>query len=51
MCNGILFSNKRTQYAICRAMNGPRDCHTDGSMSGREKQILYAAAAKSLLCV
>ena len=30
MFNGILFSNKRTQYAICRAMNGPRDCQTDG---------------------
>ena len=37
---GILLRHKEEwNYAICRDMDGPRDCHTDWSKS--EKQILY----------
>ena len=40
--NGILLSNKKEQNCvICRDMDGPRDCHTEWSKSGRENQILY----------
>ena len=30
--------------AICRDMDGPRDCHTEWSKSEREKQISYNIA-------
>ena len=40
--NEILFSHKKKwNCAIYRDVNGLRDCHTDWSMSEREKQILY----------
>ena len=40
--NEILLSHKKEwNYAICRDMNGLRDCHTEWSRSEREKQILY----------
>ena len=38
--NGLLLSHKTEQnYAICRDVNGPRDCHTEWSKSEREKQL------------
>ena len=40
--NGILPSHKKEwNCAICRDLDGPRDCHTEWSKSAREKQILY----------
>ena len=40
--NGILLSNKKEQNcAICRDVDGPRDCHTEWSKSEGEKQISY----------
>ena len=40
--NGILLSHKeKWNSAICRDVDGPRDCYTDWSKSEREKQILY----------
>ena len=40
--NGILLSHKKEQNsAICRDVDGPRDCHTESSKSEREKQISY----------
>ena len=42
---GILLSRKKKwKCAICRDMDGPRDCHTEWSKSEREKQILYIYA-------
>ena len=36
--NGILLSHKKEQNsAICRDLDGPRDCHTERSKSEREK--------------
>ena len=43
--NGILLSHKKEQNsAICRDLDGPRDCHTERSKSKREKQISYINA-------
>ena len=43
--NGILLSHKKERnWVICSDMDGPRDCHTEGSKSEREKQILYINA-------
>ena len=43
--NGILLSHKKEENcAICRDVDGPRDCHTEWSKSEREKQILYNIA-------
>ena len=42
---GILLSRKKKwKCAICRDMDGPRDCHTDWNKSEREKQITYSNA-------
>ena len=39
--NGILLSPKKEQNcAICRDVDGPRDCHTEWSKLAREQQIL-----------
>ena len=41
--NGILLSHKKKRNGgICTEVDGPRDCHTEWSKSGREKQIPYA---------
>ena len=41
MYNGMLLSHKKEKMcAICRDMNGPRDCHTEGSKSEREKYYI-----------
>ena len=38
--NDILLSHKKEwNNAICSDMDGPRDCHTEWSKSGRERQI------------
>ena len=43
--NGILLSHETEQnWVICRDMDGSRHCHTEGSKSEREKQILYINA-------
>ena len=43
--NGILLSHKKEwNWVICRAVDGPRDCHTQWSKSEREKQISYINA-------
>ena len=43
--NGILLNhNKEWSFAICRDMDGPRDCHVEWSKSEREKQILHISA-------
>ena len=40
--SGILLSHKKEQNnAICSNMGEPRDCHTEGSKSDRERQISY----------
>ena len=40
--NGILLSHKKEQNnAICSDMDAPRDCHTEGNKSDRERQISY----------
>ena len=40
--NGLLLSHKKEQnYAICRDVNGPRDCHTEWSKSERGKQLSH----------
>ena len=40
--NGILLGHKKEwNSAICRDMDGPRDCHTEWSKSEREKQMSY----------
>ena len=40
--NGILLSHKKEpNWVICRDVDGPRDCHTKGSKSERERQIPY----------
>ena len=42
---GILFSHKREwNWVIWEDLDGPRDCHTEGSKSEREKQTLYINA-------
>ena len=39
--NGILLSHKKEEIcAICRDMDGPRDFHTEGSKSEREKYYI-----------
>ena len=38
--NGILAKKKWMKYCIC-SMDKPRECHTKGSKSDRERQILY----------
>ena len=39
----LLLSNKKEcNNAICRDVDGPRDCHNEWSKSGREGQIPYA---------
>ena len=41
--NGILLSHKKEQNCItCSEVDGPRDYHTEGSKSERQKQIPYA---------
>ena len=43
--NGILLSYKKEQnWVICKDVDGPRDCRTEGSKSEREKQISYINA-------
>ena len=43
--NGILLSHKKEQnWIICRDVDGPRNCHSEGSKSEREKQILHMNA-------
>ena len=38
--NGILLSlKKELNCAICRDVDGPRDCHTEWSKLEREKQM------------
>ena len=32
---------KEWNNVICRNMDGPRNCHTKGNKSDRERQILY----------
>ena len=40
--NGLLLSHRKEGHKfICSNMNGPRDCHTKWSKSGRERQIEY----------
>ena len=40
--NGILLSHKKEQNsAICRDVDGPRDCHTEWNKSDRERLIPY----------
>ena len=40
--NGILFSRKKERNnAICSNTDGPRNYHTKGSKSDRERQISY----------
>ena len=40
MCSGVLLSHGREwNNAICSNMDGPRDCHTGGSRSDKERQI------------
>ena len=41
--NGILLSHKKKRNGgICSEVDGVRGCHTEWSMSEREKQIQYA---------
>ena len=43
--NGILLSHKKEwNSAICRDVDGPRDCHTEWSKSERENQVSYINA-------
>jgi len=43
--NGILLSHrKQWNCAICRDVDGPRDCHRELTKSEREKLILYINA-------
>jgi len=43
--NGILLSHKKEQnWIICRDVDGPRNCHSEGRKSEREKQILHMNA-------
>ena len=45
ICNGILLSHKKElNNAICSNISGPRDCHTEWSKSGRERQVSYDIA-------
>ena len=45
ICNGILLSHNMEQNcAICRDVDGPRDCHTEQSKLEREKQVSYNTA-------
>ena len=37
----LLRHKKKQNWAICRDVEGPRDCHTEWSKSEREKQISY----------
>ena len=40
--NGFLLSHeKERNCAICRDIDGPKDSHTEFSVSETEKQILY----------
>ena len=40
--NGILLSHvKKWNNAMCSALDGPRDCHTEWSKSDSERQISY----------
>ena len=40
--NGILLSHKKEgNDAICSNMHGPRDCHSEWSMSDTKRQVLY----------
>ena len=44
--SGILLSYRKYEImnAICSSVDGPTDCHTKGSKSGRERQISYDIA-------
>ena len=43
--NGILLSHRKEwNNAICRNMDGTRDCHTEWSKSEGERQISYDVA-------
>ena len=39
--NRIVLSHKKWNNAICRNMDGPRDCHTEWSKSERERLVSY----------
>ena len=39
--NGLLFSHKKWNNAICNNKDGPRDYHIEGSKWDRERQISY----------
>ena len=44
--SGMLVSHKnKWNCALCRDMDGPKDCHTKWSKSEREKQILHNIAS------
>ena len=46
ICNGILLSHKKERNcATCRDVDGPRDCHTEGSK--KEKNQCHII---SLIC-
>ena len=32
---------KKNEFAICSNMDGPRDCHTQWSKSGRDSEVSY----------
>ena len=42
----LLSYKKERNWVICRDVRGPRVCHTEGSQSEREKQILHTNAYK-----
>ena len=47
--NGMLLSHKKGKMcAICRDMDGPRDCHTERSKSEREKYCLNVESRKTV---
>ena len=40
--NGLLLSHKKERnWVICRDVDVPRDCHTEGSKSEREKEMHF----------
>ena len=43
--SGIPLNHEKEQNCvICKDVDGPKDCHTECSKSGKEKQILYIKA-------
>ena len=45
--NGILLSHKKERNAIWSDTDIPRDCHTEQSKSGRERQMSYQLHVES----